>query len=37
MNEKVERGIDAGLGVMAMPEEIWREHADDDVLAVSAS
>jgi broad specificity phosphatase PhoE len=30
-----ERGIDVGLRAMAVIEEIWREHADGDVLIVS--
>ncbi len=30
-----ERGVDVGLRAMAVLEEIWREHADGDVLVVS--
>lgn len=30
-----ERGIDVGLRAMAVLEEIWRQHADGDVLVVS--
>lgn len=30
-----ERGVDVGVRAMAVLEEIWREHADGDVLVVS--
>jgi broad specificity phosphatase PhoE len=30
-----ERGVDVGVRAMAVIEEIWREHADGDVLVVS--